>query len=121
MTSDVMEVMTSGTHNNVMKKLAPIAALVVFTLFSLECAVRGGTSGLLALLEPWPLQFGVDLSISLFLIGGWMLNDGRARGINALPFVLLLPFAGSIATLAYLVRRSFAEPSPTRRPAGLTA
>lgn len=94
-----------------MKKLAPIAALVLFTAFSLECAIGGGFSGLTALLQPWPLQFGVDLSISLFLIGGWMLKDGRDRGISALPFVVMLPFLGSIATLAYLVRRSFAEPT----------
>lgn len=122
MTSDVMEVMTSGGHKDGMKKLLPIAALVVFTLFSLACVVRGGTSGLSALLEPWPLQFSVDLYISLFLIGGWMLKDGRERGISALPFVILLPFLGSIVTLAYLVLRSFAPtPTPTRRAVSLAS
>ena len=47
----------------------------------------------------------LDLAIAIFLFAGWMRRDARQRGISATPYLVALPFLGSIAALAYLVRR----------------
>lgn len=90
-----------------MNKLAPLVILVVFTLFSTAVVVRHGYFGFitLALREPWALQMLLDLAIALFLVAGWLRRDARARGIEAWPYLLALPFLGSISPLAYLVHR----------------
>ncbi|MEW5847616.1 MAG: DUF2834 domain-containing protein [Myxococcota bacterium] len=46
-----------------------------------------------------------DLSVSLVLITVWMLKDGRERGINAWPYVVLTLPLGSFAPLFYLFHR----------------
>lgn len=90
-----------------MKELAPLLILVVFTLFSAVVVVRHGYFGFitLALREPWALQMLLDLAIALFLVAGWLRRDARARGIEAWPYIVALPFLGSISPLAYLVHR----------------
>lgn len=88
--------------------LVPMAILVPFTLFSGVCAWEGRADGLHALSHPWAIQIALDLVISCFLVGGWIHRDARERGIAALPFLVLLPFVGSVAALLYLVRRAWA-------------
>src|SRR4051812_8547263 len=107
MTSEVMVFMTGRSQRKGMKKLLPLLVLVPFTLFSVELAVKGGLEGLAVFREPWALQVALDLCISCVLVGGWMRQDARKHGISALPFLVLLPFVGSVAALAYLVRRNF--------------
>jgi len=91
--------------------ILPLIVLVPFTALSVVCAWEGRADGLSALSHPWAVQVALDLCISCFLVGGWMRRDARERGISALPFLVLLPFLGSISALLYLVRRSWAEGS----------
>ena len=47
----------------------------------------------------------VDLVIALSLIMAWMVRDARARGVSAVPYVVLTLVLGSVGPLAYLIRR----------------
>ncbi|WAS95861.1 hypothetical protein [Nannocystis punicea] len=89
-----------------MKKFA-LPILVVFTLFSAVVVVRHGYFGFigLALREPWALQMLLDLVLALSLVAGWLRRDARNHGIEAWPYLVALPFLGSISPLAYLVHR----------------
>jgi Terpene cyclase DEP1 len=50
-------------------------------------------------------QVFADLVILAVLSCAWMFVDGRARGINAWPFMLTTIFLGSFGILFYLVVR----------------
>ena len=93
-----------------MKKFLPILVLLPFTVFSAIVIVEHGYFGFvtLSLREPWALQMLLDLAVALFLVGAWMRRDARAHGIPAMPYLLLLPFVGSISALGYLVHRNLA-------------
>ena len=90
-----------------MKKLIPLLLLVAFSLYSTKVALQHGYFGFitLALREPWAMQMLLDLSIALFIVGGWLRRDARAYGIPATPYLLAMPLFGSLAALAYLVHR----------------
>jgi hypothetical protein len=104
-----------------MKKLVPLLVLVPFSIFSTMIAVQHGITGFAELRSGWPLQVALDLCIATFLVGGWMRADAKKHGINPWPFIIALPFVGSIGALAYLVRRNFfgkqAESVPRREEA----
>jgi hypothetical protein len=91
-----------------MKKMVPALILLPFTAYSAIVIAQHGYLGFvtLAMREPWAMQLLLDLCISLFLVGGWVRRDARRYGIPALPYLLLIPLAGSIGALAYLVHRS---------------
>ncbi len=93
-----------------MKKLVPLAVFAAFTAFSVVVIVQHGYFGFitLALEKRWALQMLLDLFIALWLVGGWLRRDARARGIAAWPYLALMPFVGSVAALAYLVHRNLA-------------
>ncbi len=93
-----------------MKKLLPILVLLPFTVFSVEVILAKGYFGFLdmAMREPRGMQILIDLCISLFLVGGWIRRDARERGLPSLPYLVALPFLGSIGALGYLVHRAFA-------------
>jgi hypothetical protein len=82
--------------------------LVAFTAFSLwVCATRGYFGFLrLASHDRWALQMLLDLTIALVLGTSWLVKDARRRGITAWPYVVATIALGSIAILAYLIRRS---------------
>ena len=61
------------------------------------------------------LQILIDLIIALSFVATWMLRDAKARGISAVPFVVITLFLGSIGPLLYLLRREATE----TRPAGV--
>jgi len=66
--------------------------------------------GYLGILEPHFRSWGAgqvfaDLVIALLLANIWIVADGRNRGINPWPFVVLTLVAGSFGPLAYLVVR----------------
>ena len=90
-----------------MKKILPALLLVPFTVYSTLVIVEHGYFGFLTLAarEPWGMQMLLDLSIALFLLGAWLRRDARERGLPALPYLVMLPFLGSIAALGYLVHR----------------
>lgn len=64
----------------------------------------------------WGIQLSVDLCIALTFGGVWLWRDAKARGINPLPWVLALPLTGSLALLAYALRRQSA-PARVMTPA----
>lgn len=118
MTSEVMVLMTSRLHIRGMKKILPLLVLLPFAGYSTLVILEHGYFGFLtlALREPWAMQLLLDLSIACFFIGAWIRRDARDRGISALPYLLLLPFLGSIATLAYFVHRAWkGETTPAAR------
>jgi len=100
-----------------MKKIVPVVVLVAFTVLSSILVFEAGLGGLAALRSGWSLQVTLDLCISLFLVGGWIRRDARERGINPIPYLVALPFLGSIGALLYLVRRNVfsSAPAPVRR------
>jgi hypothetical protein len=107
MTSEVMEVMTCWDHRKGMKKIIPVLVLLAFSVLSVELAIAGASEGLNAFRSPWAMQVGLDLCIACWFSAMWMRQDARKHGISAMPFLLALPIFGSIATLAYVVRRNY--------------
>mgnify|MGYP003377775985 CR=1 FL=1 len=109
MTREVMVPMTPRLQDESMKKLVlPIVVLVPFTVWSTWVAVNHGYFGFVdvARREPWGLQIFLDLCIALFLFSSWMKKDAKTHGIPAWPYLLSIPFLGSIGALAYLVHRA---------------
>lgn len=82
--------------------------LALFLPFSLWVLAKEGIMALPRVIteEPWAAQLLVDLGISCFLAGTWMVRDARQRKITVWPFVLATALVGSIGLLAYYVRRS---------------
>lgn len=121
MTSEVMEVMTGSVHNPCMfstsKKLVPVVLLLSFSVLSVALAIAGASQGLAAFASPWAFQVALDLVIATWFAALWIRKDAQEHGIRSLPFLIALPFLGSIATLAYLVRRGFLAPAPAPAPA----
>ncbi len=106
MTSHVMVTMTRRCHILGMSKI--LLVLVPFTVYSFVVIGRHGYFGFLTLAarEPWAMQMLLDLVISLVLVGAWIRHDAREKGISAMPYLVALPFVGSIAALAYLLHRN---------------
>ena len=50
-------------------------------------------------------QVFLDLCVALFLVGGQMRKDARERGVLVWPFLVALPFLGSVSALAYIALR----------------
>jgi hypothetical protein len=89
-----------------MNKIVPLVVLVAFSILSSILAFEAGLGGLAALRSGWSLQVTLDLCIALFFVGAWIRRDARERGLSAIPFLIALPFLGSIGVLLYVVRRS---------------
>lgn len=99
------------------KALLPLAVLVPFSAYSVWVVLQKGYFGFLelAMREPWGAQILIDLAISLFLFSTWMRRDARERGIPAWPYLLSMPFLGSVVALVYLIHRAFAGAPAARR------
>jgi hypothetical protein len=87
-----------------------ILLTVVIALFGWLSAVALQDVGYLGIIRPHFQSWGgaqvfADLVILCGLGCAWMVADGRARGINAWPFVVATLFLGSFGVLGYLVRR----------------
>ena len=108
MTSEVMASMTSDPHLGRMKTTLLALVLVAFTLYSSLVALDHGYFGFLTVAwrEPWAMQMLLDLFVALGCFSVWMRKDARERGLPYLPYLLALPFLGSIGALGYLVHRS---------------
>ena len=85
--------------------VAPV--LVVFTAFSLWVFAQTGVLGFYEQLLPsaaaWQIFF--DLSVSLALVMVWVWHDARRHGRRFWPWLIAALLVGSIAPLAYLLRR----------------
>ena len=53
------------------------------------------------------IQIFVDLVIVCALACVWMFFDGRKRGLNPWPYVVITLFTGSFGPLLYLLRREW--------------
>ena len=84
--------------------------IVVIGLFGALSALALMDVGYLGIIEPHFQTWGggqvfADLVILALLSCVWMVADGRARGINPWPFVIVTLVAGSFGILVDLVMR----------------
>jgi hypothetical protein len=89
------------------KTIGLAVLLADFTALTAWVVWEHGVLGLYALVfaNTATTLLAVDLVIALSLIGVWLVGDARERGVNAVPFLLLTAFAGSVGPLLYLVLR----------------
>jgi len=52
-------------------------------------------------------QVFLDLCVALFLVGGQMRADAQKRDVTVWPFLVALPFLGSVAALGWIAWRQF--------------
>src|SRR5262245_31248424 len=96
--------------------LALFAVLGLFGALSAVAILDVGYFGLVTpLLRSWGGgQVLADLVILCTLGALWMVEDGRARGINPWPYVIVTVLAGSFGVLFYLVARELRAPAAQR-------
>jgi hypothetical protein len=87
-----------------------LALLIVILSFGTLTAVALLDVGYLGIIAPHFQSWGAgqvlaDLAILALLACVWMVDDARARGLPAWPFVLLTMVGGSFGPLSYLVVR----------------
>ena len=86
-----------------------LTVFLAFTAFSFRVAFIDGFAGLLAIhaFNGWGPQILTDLVIACVFAMLWLVPDAKNHGISPWPFVIAIPFLGSISTLAYLVLREW--------------
>ena len=87
-----------------------VLLIVVIALFGVLTALALMDVGFFGIIAPHFQSWGggqvlADLVIMAILSCIWMVNDARARGGNAWPFVAITLVAGSFGPLLYLVLR----------------
>ncbi len=94
-----------------LKKIGLVLLLLDFAALTAWAAFTGSSAEQVATLftNPWGIQIAVDLCIAASFAMRWMWKDAKLRGINPLPWVLAVIPTGSLAILAYAVRRSFVD------------
>ena len=101
---------------NTLKKIGLTLLLLDFAALTAWALFTGSTPELMTQLfsNPWGIQIAIDLCIAASFGIAWMWKDAKARGINPLPWALAVIPTGSLALLAYAVRRSF-EDAPAKK------
>lgn len=68
--------------------------------------------------DPWAIQIAFDFCIAVGFAGYWLYKDAKTQGLNPWPWLIALPFTGSLSLLLYAVRRVWSEstPAPRRTP-----
>jgi len=94
-----------------LKKIGLALVLLDFTALTAWAVFTGSSPEMFnqILENPWMIQISVDLCIAATFGIAWMWRDAKERGINPLPWALAVVPTGSLALLAYAVRRSFAD------------
>jgi hypothetical protein len=87
-----------------------LGLVAIIGLFGVLTATALMEVGYLGIIAPHFRSWGAgqvlaDLVIMCTLGCLWMIPDARARGINPLPYVVVVLFAGSFGVLFYLVAR----------------
>ncbi len=92
--------------------------LVAFTAFSLWVTITEGYFGFLrnARDERWGLQVLLDLVIAMTLLSRHMFGKGREIGVPVWPYLISLPFLGSIGALAFYVHVELVRPNGSDEP-----
>jgi len=88
-----------------------LVVFVAFTGYSVFVAVNHGLFGFITIHEQggWAIQIFLDLVLAATSFWILAVPDARARGITVWPYVVLTPFLGSIALLAYFVHRGLRD------------
>ncbi len=91
------------------KVILLIFVLADFGLYSAYTMLEVGYVGIFAagIANVGAGQIFFDLVIACTLACIWMIQDAKARGTNAWPFVVITLFAGSFGPLLYLLRREW--------------
>lgn len=84
--------------------VALVIGFAALNVWALASAGLGGIVDYLASLGPIGILATVDLLLALLVSLVFVLRDGRTRGIDARPFVVLTLISGSVGLLAYLAR-----------------
>lgn len=105
-----------------MRRYVIIAALIVFTAYTLSVMAGHGVLGFVSLAgrEPWALQVLLDLLVMLALFSTWVARDARKRGLTAWPWILASMTMGSVGALAYLAYREVRSRPATQGPGPTT-
>jgi hypothetical protein len=99
-----------------------LALVVVTVAFAALTAIALLDVGYLGIIEPHFQSYGAaqvffDLVIVAVLACFWMVQDARARGAGAWPYVLLTLAAGAFGPLLYLIVRELRESRSATEPA----
>lgn len=91
-------------------QIKPAIVLMLLVPFSLLSAYALWEVGYLGIFTSsfnnWgTVQVLCDLVVICTLAMLWMVNDARARGLNAWPYVVVTVLAGSFGPLLYLLKR----------------
>lgn len=86
-----------------------LTVFLAFTAFSFRVVFIDGLDGLLAIhaFNGWGPQILIDLVIACVFAMLWLVPDAKKHGISPWPFVIGIPFLGSISTLAYFALREW--------------
>ena len=80
-----------------------VVVFIAFNAFSWKVVMSHGYWGFLDVPAAgnWNLQVFLDLVIALTLLSRHMVATGKQMGVNPYPYILSLPFLGSIGPLAF--------------------
>ncbi len=91
-----------------LKRLFVAFLFLDFTAYSLWVVFSEGFGPLFeAHSSPWGIQVFVDLILAASFGVVCMYRDAKKRGVNPWPWVIAVPFTGSIALLAYATLYGF--------------
>ncbi len=85
-----------------------LTALLVFTAYTLHTLANEGVAAIFELFAGgWSQQLFIDLFIACGVCTFWIIPDAKKHGISPWPFVIALPFVGSVASLTYITVREW--------------
>lgn len=86
-----------------------LTVFLAFTVYSFDILFAEGIGPVFAILlgGGWGQQIFLDLIVASVISTFWLVPDAKKHGLPAWPFLVVLPFVGSIATLAYVVAREW--------------
>ena len=101
-------------------KLKQIGITLVFLDFAALTGYALYQEGLIGIWEMatsswWATQITFDLCFAALFGSLWVWRDAKKRGLDPLPYVLAVPFTGSLALLVYAIRRQSAAAPEARR------
>ncbi len=85
-----------------LKRLFVAFLFLDFTVFSLWVVFSQGLSPIFEVhSSPWGIQVLLDLVLAASFGAVCLYRDARKRGVNPWPWIVAVPFTGSISLLAY--------------------
>ncbi|HYB98089.1 MAG TPA: DUF2834 domain-containing protein [Candidatus Limnocylindrales bacterium] len=90
-----------------LKQIGLLFVLAEFAAFTGYVLYHYGVVGLFeaATANAATMQIMFDLVLALTFFTIWMIGDARQKGINPLPYLMLVLTTGSIGAMIYLIRR----------------